>query len=127
MGCAGRRREGVHPLRLCRGRLEWPYPLAAAGRTLAEQNAARRAGALAGCQNALSGWSEGAKGNRRLLAGHRSRRPAAACRAGHKLRKISLVPEYTALQELGRSEDGCWMLTLYGRWHGWVSMDHLEK
>lgn len=41
--------------------------------------------------------------------------------------KISLVPEYTALQELGRSEDGCWMLTLYGRWHGWVSMDHLEK
>ena len=41
--------------------------------------------------------------------------------------KISLVPEYTALQELGRSEDGCWMLTLYGRWHGWVNMDHLEK
>ena len=37
------------------------------------------------------------------------------------------VAEYTALQELGRSEDGCWMLTLYGRWHGWVSMDHLEK
>lgn len=41
--------------------------------------------------------------------------------------KISLVPEYTALQELGRSEDGRWMLTLYGRWHGWVSMEHLEK
>ena len=41
--------------------------------------------------------------------------------------KIGLVPEYTALQELGRSEDGRWMLTLYGRWHGWVSMEHLEK
>ena len=41
--------------------------------------------------------------------------------------KTYSAAEYTALQELGRSEDGCWMLTLYGRWHGWVSMDHLEK
>ena len=48
----------------------------------------------------------------------------------HSVACVTAIDTARALltvRELGRSEDGCWMLTLYGRWHGWVSMDHLEK
>lgn len=45
---------------------------------------------------------------------------------GTSYEKIGVVPKHTDLQELGRSADGGWMLTLYGKWHGWVSMEYLE-
>lgn len=61
-------------------------------------------------------WRVTAEGGLRLRVG-----------PGTNYEKVGLVPEYADLQDLGHSEDGQWMLTLYGKWHGWVSMEYLEK
>ena len=61
-------------------------------------------------------WRVTAEGGLRLRVG-----------PGTEYEKVGLVPENTALQDLGHSSDGKWMLTLYGKWHGWVSMEYLEK